>query len=85
MHTLHLEVECPDAATAQAVRDAVAIEARDGPGGARIRLSVAGAALLVEVEADEPGNLKAAAHGTLRLADMALAALASGGAAPGKR
>jgi tRNA threonylcarbamoyladenosine modification (KEOPS) complex Pcc1 subunit len=76
MHTLHLEVECRDAATARAVRDAVAVESQDGPGGARITLGLRGGTLLVDVAADEPGNLKAAAHGTLRLADMALRALA---------
>lgn len=75
MHTLHLDVECPDAATARAVQGAVAIESQDGPGGARITLSVQGATLRLAIEADEPGNLKAAAHGTLRLADMALRAL----------
>ncbi|MCA1811950.1 MAG: CTAG/PCC1 family protein [Halobacteriales archaeon] len=77
MHTLHLELECPDAATARAVRDAVAVESRDGPGGSRIALGLRGATLLVDVEAEEDGSLKAAAHGTLRLADMALRALAA--------
>jgi tRNA threonylcarbamoyladenosine modification (KEOPS) complex Pcc1 subunit len=75
MHTLHLELACPDATTALAVRDAVAIESQDGPGGSRITLGLRGATLLLDVEAEEPGNLKAAAHGTLRLADMALRAL----------
>jgi tRNA threonylcarbamoyladenosine modification (KEOPS) complex Pcc1 subunit len=75
VHTLHLELPCPDPATARAVHDAVAVESRDGPGGSRIRLGVAGSSLVVDIEADEPGNLKAAAHGTLRLADMALRAL----------
>jgi len=75
MHTLRLEVECPDEATARAVRDAVAVESADGPGGARITLGLRGAHLLLGIEADEEGNLKAAAHGALRLADMALRAL----------
>jgi tRNA threonylcarbamoyladenosine modification (KEOPS) complex Pcc1 subunit len=74
-HTLRLELECPDAATASAVRDAVAIESQDGPGGARITLGLRGSSVTIEVAADEDGNLKAAAHGTLRLADMALRAL----------
>jgi tRNA threonylcarbamoyladenosine modification (KEOPS) complex Pcc1 subunit len=77
VHTLHLELACPDAATAHAVREAVAVESRDGPGGARITLGLRGATLVVDIEADEAGNLKAAAHGTLRLADMALRALVS--------
>ena len=76
MHTLHVELPCPDAATAHAVRDAVAVESEDGPGGSRIRLSVKGAAVVIDIEADEEGNLKAALHGSLRLADMALRALA---------
>ncbi|HEX2066411.1 MAG TPA: KEOPS complex subunit Pcc1 [Candidatus Thermoplasmatota archaeon] len=76
MHTLRLELECPDPATARAVRDAVAIESQDGPGGARTWLGLRGAFLVVEVEAEEDGSLKAAAHGTLRLAEMALRALA---------
>ena len=76
MHTLHLELTCPDPATARAVRDAVAIESADGPGGATISLDVRDATLLLDVAAQEDGNLKAAAHGVLRLADMALKALA---------
>jgi tRNA threonylcarbamoyladenosine modification (KEOPS) complex Pcc1 subunit len=76
MHSLHLEIPCKDDATAKAVRDAVAVESQDGPGGATIRLSLDGSTLVLDVEAQEDGNLKAALHGTLRLADMALKALA---------
>ena len=75
MHTLRVELPCPDAATARAVRDAVAVESEDGPGGSRIRLSLNGPIVVIDIEASEEGNLKAAAHGTLRLADMALRAL----------
>ncbi|HUR61117.1 MAG TPA: KEOPS complex subunit Pcc1 [Candidatus Thermoplasmatota archaeon] len=75
MHSLRLEFPCPDAVTACAVRDAVAVESRDGPGGSRIEVAAEGAVLLLRIEADEEGNLKAALHGTLRLADMALRAL----------
>jgi tRNA threonylcarbamoyladenosine modification (KEOPS) complex Pcc1 subunit len=76
MHSAHVEIPCPDAATAQAVRDAVAIESADGPGGSRIKLTAQGSRVVVDIEADEEGNLKAALHGTLRLTDMAMRALA---------
>jgi tRNA threonylcarbamoyladenosine modification (KEOPS) complex Pcc1 subunit len=76
MHSLRLELPCPDAATAAAVRDAVAVESLDGPGGSRISVTAEGAVVHLRIEATEEGNLKAALHGTLRLADMALRALA---------
>jgi tRNA threonylcarbamoyladenosine modification (KEOPS) complex Pcc1 subunit len=79
MHAATLRLACPDARAASAVRDALAVEASDGPEGTTLVLAVEGPALLLRVAAVDLAALRAALNGAVRLADAALGALAAHG------
>lgn len=79
MHGATLRLECGDAATARAVRDALAVELEDGPAGTHTSVIADGSALSVAVEAVDLAGLRATLNGVVRLADAAAGTLAPDG------
>lgn len=79
MHTARLRLDCGDAATCQAVADALAPEIPDAPPGVTASARPERDALIVELQADDLAGLRAAVNGLVRLADAAARALPADG------
>lgn len=72
MHTAELRLSCDDARQATVLRDALQLEAEEGPGGSLTRLVAEGTDLVVRLEAADVSGLRAALNSVIRLADAAV-------------
>lgn len=70
-HRASLVLRASNPEVAQAVAGALAIEAREGPEGCRVKVRAVAATLEVEVEAGNVSDLRAALNSIVRLLDAA--------------